>query len=75
MDILVVDPLNAFACGEFGLDEYIFDGSGGVKEKYRLIENQVNIDVKQDFKNRIVFTNPDEGSMYLISGEDVQFVQ
>lgn len=39
MDIQVVDPLNAFACGEFGLDEYIFDEEGNVKEKYRLIEN------------------------------------
>lgn len=75
LDLLVVDTQNIFACGDFGLDEYIIDASGNVKEKYRVIENQVNIDVKQDFKNRIIFTNPDEGGIYLISGEDVVMVQ
>ena len=74
LDIAVVSETNVFGCGEFGLKEYILDGNGGIEEEYFLIDNQVILDVHQDFNGRVVFTNPDESSVYMINGEDVVFV-
>lgn len=65
---------NAFGCGEFGLKEYLFDGNGGVEEEYFLLEDQVILDVHQDFDGRLIFTNPEEGSVYMVNGEDIVFV-
>jgi hypothetical protein len=39
LDIIVVDDKSAFACGEFGLKEYVFDGEGGIEDQYFIIEN------------------------------------
>lgn len=74
LDIAVVNETNIFGCGEFGLKEYILNEKGGIEEEYFLLENQVILDVHQDFNGRVVFTNPDEGSVYLVNGEDIVFV-
>jgi hypothetical protein len=69
-----VNEKNVFGCGEFGLKEYLLDGNGGIEEEYFLIEEQVILDVHQDFNGRLIFTNPDEGSVYMVNGEDIVFV-
>lgn len=74
LDIAIASQNNVFGCGEFGLKEYILDGAGGIEEEYFLLEDQVILDVHQDFNGRLIFTNPEESSVYMVNGEDIVFV-
>lgn len=40
----------------------------------KILDDQVILDIHQDFKKRLIYTNPDEGAIFMISGDDIIFV-
>ena len=38
------------------------------------LDNQIILDVHQDHAGRLIYTNPEEGAIYLVDGDDIVFV-
>ena len=73
LDVCVSDNI-LYGCGVFGLKELEFNDKGEVVNQYSLIDTNEVLDIHIDHMGRLIYTNPEDSSIYLIHDEDIVFV-